>query len=192
MRFAAILPFVFLAPAWGQVEKPVASAAPGAVTRIEKPRIARQTIAELEKQFDGQLSRIGGAADPVDLLGLTRGTYLNDYGAVFTAEVSLIVTPSTSPFRPVITDELKAQVHQRKLDHLPLLEKAMREMVHNTAMTFGGAGERMNLLTPGTQFVLAVRILYLPWENTAGLPGQVIMKADLKGALENKIQEEIQ
>jgi hypothetical protein len=92
----------------------------------------------------------------------------------------------------VITDQLKAQVHQRKLDHLPLLQKAMREMVKNTAMTFGAAGDRMKLLPPGAQFVLAVRILYLPWENTTGLPGQIIMKADLKGALEGKIMEEVQ
>jgi len=191
MRFAALLPLIFLVPACAQIQKPVASAAPGAVAPVEKSKVARGTLTGLEKHFDNELSRIGGT-DHVDLLGLTRGLYLNDYGVVFTAEVSLIETPSVTPFRPVITDEVKKQVHQRKLEHLPLLEKAMREMVQNTAMTFGAAGERLNVLAPNTQFVLAVRILYLPWENTAGLPGQIIMRADLKGALEGKIQEEIQ
>jgi len=190
MRFAAILPLMFLAPAWAQVEKPVASTLAGAITPVERPKIARQTITELEKHFDNQLSTIGGT-DPIDLLGLTRGIYLNDYGAVFTAQVSLIVTPAITPFRPVMTDADKARVHQRKIDHLPLLEKAMREMVRNTAVTVGSAGERINAV-PGAQVVLAVRLLYLPWENTAGLPGQIVMKADLKGALEGRIQEEIQ
>ena len=191
MRFAAILPLVILAPAWAQVEKPAAPTLSGAVAAVEKPRIASQTLLGLEKRFDSQLSTIGGT-DPIDLLGLTRGIYLNDYGAVFTAEVSLVVTPSVMPMRPQISDDLKKQVHQRKVDHLPLLQKAMREMVRDTAMTFGAAGERINVLPPGTQVVLAVRLLYLPWENTVGLPGQIIMKADLKGALAGKIQEEIQ
>jgi len=148
-------------------------------------------MTELEKHFDGELARIGGT-DPIDLLGLTRGIYLNGYGAVFTAEVSLIVTPTVMPFRPVITDELKQQVHKRKIDHLPILEKAMRDMVRSTAITFTAAGEKVAVLPPGTQFVLAVRLLYLPWENTVGLPGQIIMKADLKSALAGNIQEEIQ
>jgi len=185
------LALVWLAPAWGQVAKPVASASPGAVMPVERPSVARQTISDLEKHFDSELSRVGGA-DPIDMLGLTRGLYLSDYGAVFTAEVSLIVTPSVSPFRPVMSDADKAKVHQRKLEHLPLLEKVMREMVLNTAMTFGTAGERVNVLNSGTEIVLAVRILYLPWENTVGLPGQIVMKADLKDALAGKIQTEIQ
>jgi len=185
------LALVWLAPAWGQVAKPVVSASPAAVMPVERPRVARQTISELEKHFDSELLRVGGA-DPIDMLGLTRGLYLSDYGAVFTAEVSLIVTPSVSPFRLVMSDADKAKVHQRKLEHLPLLEKAMREMVLNTAMTVGAAGERVNVVNSSAQIVLAVRLLYLPWENTVGLPGQIVMKADLKDALAGKIQTEIQ
>lgn len=171
MRFAAILPLVLLAPAWGQLEKPVASASPGAVAPVERPRVARQTIGELEKHFDSQLSTIGGT-DPIDMLGLTRGLYLNDYGVIFTAEVSLIVTPAITPFRPVMSEADKAKVHQRKLEHVLLLEKAMREMVKNTAMTFGAAGERLNVLPPGTQVVLAVRLFYLPWKIPRGCRGK--------------------
>jgi len=189
MRFRVILPLVLVASACAQVE--MVATLPGPVVAVEKPRIARQTITKLEKHFDAELARIGGT-DPIDLLGLTRGLYLNDYGAVFTAEVSLIVTPSVSPFRPVMSEADKMKVHQRKIEHLPLLEKAMRAMVLNTAMTFGAAGEKINVLPPNTQIVLAVRLLYLPWENTSGLPGQIVMKADLKDALAGRIQVEAQ
>ena len=189
---ASILPLLFLIPAGAQVQKVAASASPtGTAPQMERPRVARQTMSELEKHFDGQLARIGGT-DPIDLLGMTRGIYLEGYGAVFTAEISLIVTPSITPFRPVITDKVKEDVHQRKLDHLRLVEQAMREMVRSTAITFNGAGEKAGVLPPGAELVLAVRLLYLPWENTIGLPGQVIMKADLKNALAGNIQEEIQ
>lgn len=192
MRLATILALVFLAPAFAQIQKVAPPAAPTVGTQVETPRVARGTITGLEKLFDSQLARVGGANDPVDMLGLTRGLYLDGYGAVFTAEVSLIVTPAASPFRPVITDKVKEEVHQRKLDHLKLLEAAMRDMVRSTAMTFNSAGEKIGVLTPGTQIVLAVRLLYLPWENTIGLPGQIVMKADLKSALEGKVQEEVQ
>ena len=44
----------------------------------------------------------------------------------------------------------------------------------------------------GQQFVLAVRLDYLPWEDTTGLPGQIVMKADRKSALAGDVQTEEQ
>jgi hypothetical protein len=145
----------------------------------------------MEKSFDSQLAAIGGA-HPIDILGLTRGLYLEDYGVVFTAEVSLMVTPTINPFRKEISPELRAEVYRQKVENLPLLRKAMREMVKTTAATFGAAGLKMNILKPTSQVVLAVRLLYLPYEITNGLPGQIIMKADIKGAMADAIKVEEQ
>jgi hypothetical protein len=191
MRNSAILLLFALVSASAQPPRPAAITTPIAVAPMERSGIARQTFTELEKSFDSQLAATGGA-HPVDILGLTRGLYLDDYGVVFTAEVSLVQTPAPNPFRKEISPELRAEVRRQKLENLPLLRSAMREMVKTTAMTFGGAGVRMNILKPNAQVVLAVRLLYLPYENTIGLPGLIVMKADLKGALANDIKTEEQ
>jgi hypothetical protein len=40
------------------------------------------------------------------------------------------------------------------------------------------------------QVVVAVRVLYQPWEDTGGLPGQIVMKGSRKAALSGDIQTE--
>jgi hypothetical protein len=191
MRRPALLVLLTLAPVGAQSPRPAVVTTPVATAAVERPGIARQTFTEMEKSFDSQLSATGGA-HPLDILGLTRGVYLEDYGVVFTSEVSLIQTPALSPFRKEITTEQRAEIHRQKLENLQLLRKVMREMVKNTALTFGAAGVKMNILKPNAQVVLAVRLLYLPYEYTTGLPGQIIMKADLKGAQANDIKVEEQ
>ena len=191
MKALAILLLFALAPAAAQNPRPAAITTPVAVAPTQRPGISRQTFAEMEKSFDGQLAATGGA-HPIDILGLTRGVYLEDYGVVFTAEVSLMITPTINPFRKEISPELRAEVHRQKLENLPLLRKAMREMVKTTAATFGAAGVKMNILKPTSQVVLSVRLSYLPYENTIGLPGQIIMKADIKGAIADDIKTEEQ
>lgn len=196
MRTVALFALAF-APAWAQIARPSATqpAEPSEATRAGAPspriaqafhgRIAPQTFTEMEKRFDSRLAATGGGSDPLDLLGGTRGLYLDNYGAIFTTEVSLIVTPTTNPFRQTISKELAAQVHQRKVAHLPLLRQAMQEMVKNAAMTLGQVPDNQ-------QIVVAVRLLYLPWEDTTGLPAQILMKADRKSAMAGNIQTEEQ
>jgi hypothetical protein len=191
MRAPAIL-LLALAPVWALPPQQAAITKPVAAAPGQRPGIDRHTFTEMEKSFDSQLGAIGGA-HPIDILGLTRGVYLEDYGVVFTAEVSLVVAPGINPFRKDgITPELKAEVHRQKIENLPLLRKTMREMVKTTAATFGAAGVKMGILKPTSQVVLAVRLSYLPYETTTGLPGQIIMRADLKGALADDIKVEEQ
>jgi hypothetical protein len=191
MKELTVLLLFALAPAPAQPARPAAITTPVAVAPTQRPGIDRHTFTQMEQNFDSQLTAAGGA-HPIDILGLTRGVYLDDYGVVFTAEVSLVATPTINPFRKEIGPELRADVHRQKLENLPLLRKAMREMVKTTAATFGAAGVKMNILKPNSQIVLAVRLSYLPYETTTGLPGQIIMKADIKGAAADDIKVEEQ
>lgn len=190
MKAPAILLLFALVPAHAQPPMP-AITRPVAVAPTQRPGISRQTFTEMEKSFDSQLAATGGA-HPLDILGLTRGVYLEDYGVVFTSEVSLMVTPTVNPFRKEIGPELRAEVYRQKVGNLPLLRKAMRDMLKTTATTFGTAGLKMGILKPNSQIVLVVRLLYLPYEITNGLPGQIIMKADIKGAATDDIKVEEQ
>jgi hypothetical protein len=162
-----------------------AAAPPATVTPTEKPRVPRQTLADIERRLDTKLASLGGANDPIDLLGASRGIYLDGYGAVFTVELSPIVTPGLNPFHTVITEPEKEKVRQRKLDRLPMLKELMRDMWRDSATA-------LTAVPDNQQVVIAVRLLYLPWEDTRGLPGEIVMKGDRRAAVTGAVQMEEQ
>ena len=173
LPYKALL-LVALCPAWAQAPRPVALNNPGA-PQPKAFKIAPQTFRELEKRFDFQLARlVPDPDDPVEVLGTTRGVYVEGCGVIFTAEVSLVTTPELNPFRREISKELAERVHKRRVERLPALKTAMNEMLHNMAMTF--------IQVPPDQYVvLAVRLLYGSWESTAGMPAQIMLRASRAG-----------
>jgi hypothetical protein len=148
--------------------------------------IPQGMLRSLEKVFDGRLEAMD-SKDPLDWWGRggTRGLYIEGYGAVFTTELSLIVTPSVNPFRPTISDELKVQVHQRKLAHLPPLEGLMKDLMKESAATLAP-------LPDDQKIMFAVRLRYLPWEDTKDLPAQILMTADKKSAILGDIKTKVE
>jgi hypothetical protein len=171
---------ILAAAAQGQVAKPVANvaAAGGSETLLgsKAVRITRANLAELERRLDGTILGIGSANEPVDLLGPTRGAYLDGFGLVFTAEFSLMLTPPISPFQPAISKETVVRVHQRKLERLIQLRKSMREMMRQSALALTQVPENQ-------QIVIVVRLDYYGWEDTSGLPGQITMRGDRRTAM---------
>lgn len=133
------------------------------------PRITRSALAGIEKSFDQRLES-ASVSDPFDLLGTTRGVYLEGYGAVFSAELNLIVSPNLSPFHQRFTKQEIARIHERKLQRLPLLKQNMREMLIRSAAD-------LENLPPGEQVVLAVSLFHYSWEDSSGIPGQIVMQA---------------
>jgi hypothetical protein len=135
-----------------------------------EPSLRRAAFTPLEQALDKRLMA-ATADDPFDLLGSTRGLYLPGYGAVFTSELSLVVTPTLNPFRQKITPEEAKRVHDRKLKRLPILKLTMREMLM-------AAAAALDPMPGNEQVVIAIRMLYLPWEDTTGLPSEIVMRAD--------------
>jgi hypothetical protein len=126
--------------------------------------------------------------DQVDILGTTRGLYLEGYGTVFTTEVSLILTPALTPFRPEMKAQDVKRIHDRKLKRLPIVRQAMKEMMMAAANALDAMPQR-------DQIVLSLRFLYQPWEDTTGLPSQIVMQADRasllkKAAIDSAIRTE--
>src|SRR5215471_10623430 len=177
MKIAAI-PMLAILPLAAQVTPTAALKVGG--TPVRAAKIAQGTFTGLEKRFDQQLGSLFSVNDPLDLLGNTRGVYLDGYGVVFTAEVSPIVTPTLTPFRPKITPELAESVRKRKLERLPVIKTAMKEMLRSMALTF--------IRVPDSQqMVLVVRFYYEQWENLNGVPSQILMRADRKSAMTRDI-----
>jgi len=134
-----------------------------------QPNLKRASFTPIERALDDRILRTT-ADDPADILGSTRGLYLEGYGAVFTTEVSIVFTPGLTPFRQVTAEEIK-RLHDRKLKRMPVLRQAARDMLTAAA----GA---LDTMPPSERVVVALRFLYLPWEDTAGLPSELVMQAD--------------
>jgi len=130
------------------------------------------SVVSMQKSIDRQLAHLW-PDEPYFVLGTTHGVYLDGYGAVFTAEVNLASAP-VSPLAPVPSKERINQHHQKKLDRLPQLEQAMREILVQTAAS-------MDTLSDKDHVVIAVSLTSYSWEP-AGLPCQIIMQGQ-KGAL---------
>ena len=182
MRFGFALLLLSLAPAWSQVAKPAAVAS-ASLPAAKAARIPAQTMTGLERTFDNRLLTMADINEPVDLLGDTRGVQLDDYGVVFTTEVSLVRTPGIMPGRPKIPPEMAARVRTVKVERLPLLKAAMMEMMGNMARTF-------SMIPASHQLVVVVRLWYAPWEDTTGMPAQVVMRATRAAATAARVETE--
>jgi hypothetical protein len=174
-------------PVFAQVSpRSTAAAAPApapvkATAQAKGVRIPLSAFVTLERVFDAKLSGLSADnAGPVDLLGATRGVYLDGFGAVFTTELGLIQTPTINPFNSAITDAQKTRVHSAKVTRLPGLRKLISAALHDMAVGLPQIPET-------EQIVLAVRLDYSSWENTAGLPGLIVAKADRRSALAGNI-----
>ena len=147
-------------------------------------RVSISNLYTIERACDDRLRGIG-EPNTVDILGATRGLDLDGYGVVFTAEVGLVTPPAVYPFHPAITPQEKLQVHQKKLQRLPVLRKTMQEILRSAASSLAAVPDTQ-------QIVLAVRLDYMKWEDATGLPAMILMKADRKSALSGSITVEEQ
>jgi hypothetical protein len=158
-----------LAPLSAQVARPVsANARVSGGIETAPPRVTLTSLAGLARGFDRSF-RMYAVTDPIDVLGNTRGIYLDGFGAVFTTELSPVFTPGLSPFQPNISQQDKEKVRQRKLARLPVVERLMNSMLQSAAKDLAVPDDQ--------QIVVAVNFVYLPYEDTSGLPGQMVVKA---------------
>ncbi|MBM3812691.1 MAG: hypothetical protein FJW20_13770 [Acidimicrobiia bacterium] len=140
------------------------------------PRVGRSTLAHLERGFDQRIEAFN-VDDPFMLLGSTRGVYLENYGAVFTAEVNLVTGPAITPFRPKLTPVEIEKLRQKKLGRLPQIRQVMRDMLVTSATA-------LKTVPPEQQIVVGVSLFYFSWENSSGLPGQLVLQAKRKALID--------
>jgi hypothetical protein len=147
-------------------------------SKADKPKVSRSMIKDLADSIDGRLRRIW-MDDPLEVIGLTQGTYVSGTGAVFVSEVNLAPSAGISPFHPAITpDELK-RIHEKKISRLPKLKSAMQDVLLNSP----GSLDSM----PGDeQIAVGITLFYWRGENTEGLPSQVVLHAQKRALLDIK------
>ena len=136
------------------------------------PRITYAALRALERSTDASFETLI-KEDPLSMLGYTRGVYLDGYGVVFSAEVELAASAAPNPFRPAFTKEDIQKLRERKTVRISHLKESMR----NQLVTFATSLDTI----PLTQNIaLAVTIPYYRWEDSEGMPRQIVMVAPRK------------
>jgi hypothetical protein len=142
----------------------------------QSAEVPRADIATMERSVDNQLKKIN-TENPFGVLGLTRGVYLEGYGAVFTAEVDLVTAPGISPFHPEFTKEDKARLRTAKLQRVATLRQVMREILLATAQS-------LDRVPVEEQIAIAVFLYHRTWEDQTGVPEQILMQAKRNALLD--------
>jgi hypothetical protein len=138
------------------------------LSAADKPRVTRDVLAGVERSMDIGIRSLD-VNQPYDLLGFSRGVYLPGYGAVFTAEVNLVVTIIT-PFNPPPTGQKRIELRLRKEKRLVVVRDWMRRALVD-------AGAALDQVPPDERVVFAMTLFYQSFEDRTGLPGQIVMQA---------------
>lgn len=135
----------------------------------DKPKVSRSQIAAMEEAIN-QRFRGMSPADPVEVLGLTQGMYIDGYGAMFASEINLAPSAGISPFHPTISKDDMVRVHGKKLERMPKLKEAMQEILLASAAS-------LDSVPDDQQIAFGVTLFYWQWEDKTGLPAQIVMHA---------------
>ena len=144
----------------------------------DKPRVSRAAVKAMEDSLDQKLQRLW-PDDPLQVVGLTQGAYINGLGAVFLTEINLASGPAITPFHPVISPEEIKRIHEKKVSRLPKLKETMQEMLVDSARS-------MDSVPVDEQISLGISLFYWNGENRDGLPAQIVAHAPKKLLLEAK------
>ncbi len=136
-----------------------------------EPVVSKATVTAVEGWINQALS--SGPADPYELLGTARGTYLSGYGALFTFELDLINAGplNPNPFKPKVTPQEVAMTRERKMKNLAVLKDSMRTLMVNASGTLEGMPSNEHVAMEATLF-------YYSWENSKDMPRRILMTAE--------------
>src|ERR1700730_2200183 len=96
-------------------------------TMADKPNVSRAMVKTMEESMDQKFQTLW-PDNPVQVVGLTQGAYINGYGAVFMSELNLATGPTISPFHPNISPDEVKRIHEKKLSRLAQLKATMHQL----------------------------------------------------------------
>jgi len=143
---------------------------------VGEGRAVRATLKSVERTIDDRVQKMTARA-PFVLLGTTRGAYLPGYGAVFSVEVNLVPVAGISPFRPAYTPQEIQNINRQKREKLGALREGLRPLLVEQA---GSLGQ----ILAGEKVALIVTLFNHHWEDTTGLPSQIVLQASRQALLD--------
>ena len=140
--------------------------------------IKMTALEDFEHRFEARLAQIPPPY-PFEILFPAPAIYVPGVGVMLSSIVNLSYLDQPSPFRPPFTPKELAAFRERKLQRVPILEQSMREVLAETA-----ASSDIDPVPPNERIILGVTLFYFKWEDSTGLPRQIVMSAEKQKLLE--------
>ncbi len=148
----------------------------------DSPKVNRGMIEAMEHSMDRKLSGLW-PQDPVEVLGVSQGTYIPGYGAIFLGEVNLAPAAGISPFHLTVSADEVRRTREKKLQRMAALRSAMRSLLVDSARSLDSVPQEERV-------ALGVSLFYWTWENREGLPAQIVMHASRKMLVQSASAEQ--
>jgi len=141
----------------------------------DRPHVTKAMLTAFEKQFVGSvLSATKDSA--VTFVDPPRAYYVDNFGIMMASEISLVPGYGPTMFGPLNPEQI--QLHHHKVtERLPVLREQMKLAL------FEGA-TRFDALDDNDRLAVAVTVYHFAWENTTGIPSQIVMQGTRKALLE--------
>lgn len=139
------------------------------------PRVSRNVLKAVETSLTDRVKALW-EDNPFSVIGNTRGLYLEDYGAVFTIDVSPVLS-TTSMMHPTVTKDEVVKAHKVRVERIGQLKQAMRLAVADAAAS-------LDPVPADDQITVIVYLAYHDWEDISGTPGQLTFRGKKKALLE--------
>jgi hypothetical protein len=152
---------------------PLCAAAIAATT----PRVSGNLLKVVETSLDDRIKSLW-PDNPFSIIRATRGLYLDGYGAVFSVDVSPVLS-TTSMMHPTVTKDEVVKAHKSRLEHIAQLREAMRGAVADAASS-------LDPVPADEQVTLVVYLTYHDWEDISGTPGQMTFRGKKKALIDAK------
>jgi hypothetical protein len=139
-------------------------------------RVSRNVLKAVEVSLDERIKGLW-PDNPFSLIGNnTRGLYLDGYGAVFTVDVSPVLS-LTSLMHPSVTKEEVVKAHKERIERIAQLKQVMRLAVADAAAS-------LDPVPADDQITMVVYLAYHQWEDISGTPAQLTFQGKKKALLE--------
>ena len=139
--------------------------------------IKMTALEDFEHRFEAELAKTTPPY-PFEVLTPSPAIHAPGMGVMLSSVVNLSYVDPLSPFHQSYSPKELAVIHERKLARVPVLERHMREVLADTATSPG-----LDQIPPTERIVLGVSLFYFSWENTEGLPRQIVMSAEKQALL---------
>jgi hypothetical protein len=141
----------------------------------DRLRPTKAMLTAFEKQFVGNV--LAATKDStVTFVDPPRAYYLDNFGIMMACEVSPVPGYGPTMFGPLNPEQI--QLHHHKVEErLPILREQMKLAL------FDGA-TRFEALDDNDRLAVAVTVYHFAWENTTGIPSQIVIQGTRKALLE--------
>jgi hypothetical protein len=149
----------------------------GIAAAATTPRVSGNVLKIVETSLDDRIKSFW-PDNPFSIIRLTRGLYLDGYGAVFTVDVSPVLS-TTSMMHPTVTKEEVVKAHKVRIERVAQLKQAMPQAVADAAAS-------LDPVPADDQITIVVYLTCHSWEDVSGTPAQMTFRGKKKALLDAK------